>query len=335
MRYALRFWAENITPLQIAERALPLLAEYGAGVAVSVYRESLTDENARALLEVKDAGVGLSVWPLLSREEGYFPNEKNAAPYAALVEEVLDWALDSGVVPDAVAVDLELPYGQMMAMLEGGTAGRSRAALRMLRENRDARRFRDSWEGMSKLNSLIHSRGVRTVAAILPWVALELEGGHVLVQDLMETPVAGIDWDVLSPMWYVSMFTGMTGGLISERDANWLLYEAGLSLRCRYGPRAGVSLGLTGTGVLGDEPVFSSPEGLMVGVEASLAAGIRDISIYNLEGILTSEDPRSWMDALAGARPRVPERSRKVSGALAFGRVVYPPLAALVERVWN
>lgn len=332
MDFTLRFWAEMIEPPAIVKRALPLLVEYRAGVAAAVFDKSFTKKNAKAFRAIKDAGVELTFWPLLDREAGYFPGEDNVDAYAQLVNAALDWAETEDVTPDALAIDLELPFGQMRKVLDADNPlVRVKNALSVMRGNLGRERYIVAKAGLSDLNDGIQDRGVRTITAVMPWVALELEGEHELIQDMTETPVAGIGWDVISPMLYVSMFAGMTNGLVTEADANWLVYDTSLKLRSRFGGRAGASLGLTGSGVLENEPVFSEPEGLLEGLRAALAAGIRDISIYSLEGVLDRDDPRQWFDAIRGARPHVPGKSGMVARALFLARHVYPPIARFAE----
>jgi hypothetical protein len=332
LRYNLRFWVENIDPPEIVEKALPLLEEFSAGVCVSTFERSLTGENAGALRALKKAGLQVGLWPLMGMESGYFPNEKNAAEYDGYVRRVIEWADSKAVTPDLLAVDLEMPFDQMTLLLQQGPPRARLERLRgVLRENRDRAKYEGAKSIISELNDWIKARGIKTVVAVLPWVALEIEGDSEVLQDLMETPISGIDWDILSPMWYSSMIAGLTGGLLNERDADWMGYDSCLWLRTRYRERAGVSLGITGTGVLGDERAFPTPEGLMVSVQAALSAGIRDISIYNLEGILESSDPRAWFEALRGARPRVPPRSEKAVDILAALRCAFPKLAPFVK----
>jgi len=334
MRYRLRFWAENVPPAEIVDRAMPLLVEYSAGIACAVFSESLHDENARAFRAIKEAGVELTYWPLLSPENGYFPGEKNVPDFTQLVHRVVGWAGDNGIMPDMIAVDQELPFDQMVQLVEEGTGSKSKAlaAAGILHRNRDRQSYLKAKAELVELDGWIKARGVKTLSAVLPWVALELEGDGEMIQDMMETPVSGVAWDIISPMMYVSMLTGMSGGLISTRDANWLVFDTCLRLRTGHPRSAGVSLGVTGTGVLGNEPTFSNPGELITGVEAALAAGVRDISIYNLEGVISREDPRAWLEALRKARPRVPPRSRKVDLVLAAARNIYRPLAGITRR---
>jgi len=317
--------------LEIVEEAQDLLREYSAGVGVAVFTESMTRENAGAFRSLAGQGIQVAFWPLLPRERGYFPGEGNIGEFRALVDELLGWAEQEGVTPAVLAVDHELPFDQMNRVLRARPAMQPFEALKACAANLDFQRYRSAKREMSDLNRSVRSRGIRTLAACLPWVVLESGGTHEVLQDMTETPVMSVDWDIISPMLYVSMLTGMTGGLLSEADANWLTYEICLGLRTARRGAAGVSLGVTGTGVFGDEPEFDGPEGLLVGIRAALAAGIRDISIYNLEGTIRRSDPRMWFEHIRRARPSVPTRSSKVSRALASARAVYPLVASLVR----
>ena len=113
MHFDLRFWEESLTPPEIVKKALPLLQEFSAGVAVAMYPVSLTRKNVNAFKKLKDAGVEYAFWPLMEKEHGYFPGERNAGSYSAMVRHLVEWASKNGVEPDTVAIDLEMPIQQM------------------------------------------------------------------------------------------------------------------------------------------------------------------------------------------------------------------------------
>jgi len=332
MHFELRFWEELLTPPDVVKKALPLLEEFGAGIAIAMYPASLTRKNANALVKLKEAGVEIAFWPLMDKEMGYFPGERNALAYSKLVRKQLEWASKNEVTPDIVAVDLEMPLQQMFKVMSAGNPfEKLRGVYTSARENLDRERYFRAKARLDKLNEEIQDQGIRTLTAVLPWVGLELEGEAELLQDMTETPASGIGWDVLSPMLYVSMIQGMSGGAIKSKEANWFVYDNCLKLREKYGGRAGVSLGLTGGGVLQAEPTFNNAAELVVGLEAALAAGIRDVSIYSLGGILSRQDPRAWFEAIRGSVPRVPERSWVVADGLTAARYVYPRFAKLID----
>jgi hypothetical protein len=332
MQFELRFWEESLAPPDIVKKALPLLQEFSAGVAIAMYPVSLTRKNANALKKIREAGVDYAFWPLMEKEHGYYPGERNASSYGSLVRHQMEWASKNDVLPDTVAIDLEMPIQQMWEVMQAtNPLARLGKVFSAARENLDRERYYHAKAKLSRLNAELQDAGMRTLTAVLPWVGLEMEGDGELLQDMTETPASGIGWDVVSPMLYVSMLCGMSGGAITKKDANWFIYDNCSRLREKFGGRAGVSLGLTGGGVLQDEPVLGGPAELVVGLEAALAAGVRDVSVYSLEGVFAGDNPREWFEAIASAKARVPERSRKVADGLIAARKVYPPVARLID----
>lgn len=178
-----------------------------------MYPVSLTRENAAALHELKAAGVEVALWPLMEKDQGYFPGEGNLEEYSAMVRNLLDWALRNKVLPGTLAVDLEPPIQQLSRVFgaRGGMA-KLRGAFNAARHNLDKERYYTAKAVLDDLNGWVHVQGVKTLVAVMPWVALELEGDHELIQDMNETPVAGIAWDIISPMLYVTLLGGWRRG---------------------------------------------------------------------------------------------------------------------------
>jgi hypothetical protein len=67
--------------------------------------------------------------------------------------------------------------------------------------------------------------------------------------------------------------------------------------RTRWGARAGLSLGAVGTGAFGDEPVLRSPAELARDVAIARAAGIQELSLFELGGVLRRAPAEPWLEA--------------------------------------
>ncbi len=331
MSYKLRFWVEHWSPERIVQEAFDLISKYKPGLNIAIFPETLNDENVSALACLRESGVEIAFWILLKPDDGYFPNERNMSVFCSHAKEIVSKAVEAGVTPDYVAVDLEMPADQIFGLFNASPVGKLKGVVRLLRENIDPIRFVSARENLSEFVGWVRSRGIKTIAAILPWVALELEGQGNLIQNFMETPVGGINWDVISPMWYSSMFEGSTKGIISQQVANRMAFESSLGLRFRYGDKAGISVGVTGTGILGTEKTFESVGELVESIGAALAAGIRDISVYNLEGVVTRDDPEIWMSEIIAAKPRVPKKNRLLSQSLSALRIFYLAFSRLIR----
>ena len=104
-------------------------------------------------------------------------------------------------------------------------------------------------------------------------------------------------------------------GALRPVDARALHQRLLRRVASHFGARAHASIGITGGGVFGDEPRWEDPEELRRDAGAARAAGIRDIAIFSLEGILGRRRPERWLDAVVDAEPREPEPTARASAA--------------------
>lgn len=319
----IRVWYEFYTVEQALEpRSRELLKRYNCGVGLAFMPGSMDADHARLLKTWADDGIEVALWPLLTDAQGYWPNERNADAFFEAVKQICGWADGNGIVLPWLAVDLEPPVYMMKDLKEGALAHKLRAARRLASENRDRGRFLDASRRFGELNEFLHGRGCKTLVPIPSHVIPDFVTGSTTIQDLMETPVSTVNWDLVTAMIYTSMITGYSRGAVRPRDARWYLYSAMRDLKETLWERAGVSIGVTGIGKLGDEPYYKSPDKLKPDVEAAKAALIEDITIYNFEGILKSARPEAWFEMLLEAVPRVPPRSLAVDAARAAARLV-------------
>ncbi|MCK6550309.1 hypothetical protein L6R52_31020, partial [Myxococcota bacterium] len=97
---------------------------------------------------------------------------------------------------------------------------------------------------------------------------------------------------------------------------------------------ASVSVGLAGPGKLGDEPVLPSPDALALDVAAARAAGVDDLALFSLEGVLGRASPEAWLEAFVATPPRAPEGlGSGVARGLVRGMVWASRPVAAVGRV--
>jgi len=290
----LRVWSEFLRFEELrSSRVLNLLARYDVGVCVQV---SAFEGLAPVLRAHAEHGLEPAVWLLLPKHHGYWPSERNAELYAARVEALLSWAARERVQVPWLAVDLERPLWQAQMLDRAYGLAKSLAQLGLAAANLNPRRFARAQAAYQAMAARAHDAGVRLLCAAHDYVLDDLLAGSNLLQDLHEVPVLGGPWDALSLMLYTS--------LGCERRS---LYEAARELRLRLGDRAAASIGLTGAGVLGTEAHYTRPEDLAPDVAALKAAGVRDVAIYSLEGILSSREPQAWFESALAAAPRVPE----------------------------
>jgi len=145
---------------------------------------------------------------LLSKDEGYFPNERNHYKFKVRLDEIFDLIeKDRLPIPD-IAVDLEPPLDEMKLGMSSKWSDRLKFH-RRLKANVNPIRHEAGSAEFSKINDEIRKRGAKTLVAASFTIADDFRRGDVFTQDLMETPVTTVNWDVVSIMWYVSMMTAI------------------------------------------------------------------------------------------------------------------------------
>src|SRR5262245_43411219 len=110
----------------VRPRTLGLLARYELEVVLAVRPWDLA-ELPRVAMALRDAGVSLSVWPMLSNEEGRWANVHNAPSFARLTLDACDVLAANGVAPRDVLFDLEPPFAQARSLAAVGAGSTPRA----------------------------------------------------------------------------------------------------------------------------------------------------------------------------------------------------------------
>ncbi len=303
-----RVWSEFLAPEELAAGAtLRLLRRFQLEPLIALPPSAETPPMADALLRLTGAGVPFGIWPLLSDTDGYWPSEENAQAFESRMQGALRFVDQARAIPRTVAIDLEPPLAVTRRLMHGALARRGLFLIRGFAELalRDGARHR-SIEILTRVARDLRVRGLETIAAVLPPVVLDLFARDDLWQGVFRTPVSAPGWSVVSPMMYTTLLRRMVP-LSSESSARALLFETGRMLVQSVGPaRASLSVGLVTTGKLGDEPAFASPAELVLDVAAARAAGVDDLALFSLEGVLHRGAPESWLSPFDSASPQAP-----------------------------
>jgi hypothetical protein len=298
-----RIWCELYDHRELARpKVLTLLATRGIELLFAV-----TPPQLRGVADVvracRDSGVRCGIWPLLDARDGRWVNEITAARISAFGIRLLDSLADANALPDELAVDLEPPFE---TLARPGL----RTAARLLTRPRPV-------DGLAMLSTMIdhaRARGLRVTLAAMPMAIAEGGAGW---QALMATPVDRLDGDHISAMIYTSLVEGYARGALDRRDATAILARYAEKARSR--PRVGVSLGAVGRGSLGDEPTYRDVSELAEDVAIARAAGVDDLGLFSLCGVLARPRAEAWLDAFVHTPPAdVLPRTRRAGWVLAL-----------------
>lgn len=273
-------------------------------------------DTVRAL---RQGGLSVGVWPMLGDADGRWLSTANVTPYQDFVVRLVTALHDRDALPDELALDLEPPIAGVRALLQG--------------QPRQGGRPLAGAGTTSTLRALVcelEATGVATAAAVLPFtVARGARAGRGW-QRLLGTPVDELGVSRVSPMAYTTLFEGYSRGVVSRRDALALLDEIARATAARFGVGASLSLGCIGTGALGDERTYRSPDELAEDVAVASAAGVDDLRVFNLGGMLARGPIEPWLDALV-APPTTAPRVRRTLRTRALVRTL-GLVGALADR---
>lgn len=318
MRASLRVWVEFL-PYEEARHpdVISFLKAHDLQPIFAVRPDSDLDALVRLIRDTDTAGLRPMIWPLLSHSDGYWPGESNAERWWAQTEWILDTLAAQMARPAGVAVDLEPPIDHVQKLAR---AVPGLDVLRLLWSNLDRERFEDSVRQWTGIADALHERRLDTLAVAFSAVASDLNHKTAVWQDLLETPWADVAWKSHGIMAYGSLVTGYSKGLLGADDARAIHHHLITPVQARWGAGSHVSMGLVGTGVLGDEPTYASPHALALDAAAVRAAGVTDLGLFCLEGILSRDDPESWVEAVWAMTPVVPSMTYRSRAVRILGR---------------
>ena len=319
-----RIYSETLEYEELLKpRTIALLARYQLELVLAV-RPWDVEALPNVARTLRDAGVPLSVWPMLSDEEGRWASVHNANSFGAFVLRLCD-ALEDAPARD-VLIDLEPPFAQARSLAKMG-AGESKNPDGLARfanglSKSAAPVFDAAGKALAKTVGEVHARGLTTSMAVWPLVALDPPGEKAW-QTLLGTPVDPLGTGHVSVMMYTSIFEGWSRGACRRRDARALLAAATIRTVKRWGDRAGMSLGCVGTGAFEDEPVYRDPSELAEDVAIVRAAGCSQLSLFDFGGVLKREPAEAWLDAfVSSAATTSAEDSKRVRAARTLARTV-------------
>jgi hypothetical protein len=255
---------------------VPLLARYRVDLLLAVRPWQLGEVGA-VVARARDAGVFVAVWPMLADADGRWASVATAAKLVAFGDELLARA-----GADEIILDLEPPLAQLKKWKD-------------LRPAWTARSGYGAAKG-TLVDAIARWQPRRVTTAVMPFLAAELAGEWM--QRLLGTPVSELPVARHSVMAYTSLFEGWSRGLVGRRRAELLLAGTARLAQQRFGARAGLSLGTVGTGAFGDEPSYRDVAELARDVAIARRAGIAELSLFELGGIVRRAPAEAWLDAL-------------------------------------
>ncbi len=285
-------YSEFLEPNAI-EAVLPALAQRHIHLNLALPEARIGHAQVAALLRAAhQQKVRTRLWLLLSREQGYWPNESNAAAFRSAVLRLLAWIRSDDLPVDAIVFDMEPALAYAEALL--ADKDQLKRTLWRLQAHRNPDAFETAKALFIEAVADVHAQGLKAVVVTVPQVLDDLQDGDEHLQDALDVPVTGVPFDEFSFMVYQSVFAETLGtplgpGLIRSYAQDAVRY---------FGDKASLALGLVGrAGIVEPQgPTYTDPKALQEDIAAALGEGIGRLELYSLDGMLGLGSPAAWLN---------------------------------------
>ncbi len=299
-------YCEILSPTDLSSpEILDLLGKYKVTVGQGVlFYDQMGNFNFRRLfncLELADrlqeVGVSLALWPLLPKSMGYWINERNLDQFDRLTDSLLEGFHRFGNKPELIIADIETPWNQLASTFMPGPRLWEKILniLMMYIGNRNPTRFAWSVSRLTEIVNKLHHEDILVSCAVFPLLVADLCTKGDMLQDVLEMPVFKVPFAKLNLMFYNSYISKEAPIFIPPGSEQRALYEYGFEMRHHFGENGWLTIGSTWEGVVpGNEgKAYRAPEDLIPDIMAAKAAGIENLWLYCLEGVLFSDQDLS------------------------------------------
>ncbi|HEY6877509.1 MAG TPA: hypothetical protein VI299_05790 [Polyangiales bacterium] len=264
--------------------ALPMLEQAEVSLAFMLQAHKLRDPAAMdevfsLVEEAQRRGITVVPVPVISADDGYFPNATNFEVFVPVVRELVGQWKARGLAATTLYVDMEPPR-ELAAALSSLELSKA-----VPRDHIDRNRYARAVRAYSALVDELHGKGFRVAITTQATLLADYDDGDDDLRQYFNVVIDGPRWDQIDFQLYRSAYTGQVPGL----DASFVYTFAKKALAQFPDTRVGVGLGLTHPGpIFPDTPTYKSSKSLREDVQAALAAGLsrEQITVYNLKGVL-------------------------------------------------
>jgi len=289
-------WSEW-TAFNDLSKKMTLLKSNNIRLHLAIKQDELDDENFQQLIvflkKAEAEKINYWLWPLLSKKDGYWPNQWNIKTYSNYVLDLIKRLKTNNLKPSGISIDLEPPPEKLEKYLTLVQKFKLIELHRFANSSIDESLFEKAKKELVILHSQLKLQNIIIHVVTTPF--LLDEKNSIRLQKVFGIPLDNEAFDYISFMAYRSEFERLVGKMNSR-----LVYEYSVQAKKVYGNRAGIDLGVVGNIEFPHKlEGYSDPSRLWEDIAAVKAAGISNIQVYCLDGIQSVE----WIKDVAPIEP--------------------------------
>jgi len=294
------------------QEQLPVLQEKDATLYLQIKEEDLTNPKLKDILkDANDRGLKIIIWPFLRSEQGPWANDHNYDVYIPLMYKIVDFLKEENVITKYLVVNMENASAQMDTVKEYLKDKDYSSLFDMLLKNINREKFDIAVQEYKKMIDSLHVKGYKVMITTYPYLIDDMQDNDPDIQDLVNVPISGIDWDAYTFTPYRTAYSSD----FNVKFSPFIAYEYSRAAREEYKEKARIALGIVGPS--GHGPGFTSPEDLYKDISAVKAAGVQEVDLFYLGGMIKEEaEVKDWINS--EVEPIIPAFDYKVIAARTF-----------------
>lgn len=280
-----------------------MITQYNIDLILATRLDRLDDNMCTLIRALIDVDGILGVWVLLDEKFGYWPNIQNARLFRATIARICEWLFGKNLEIRHIVFDLEPPIFITRSI------SRLRAdLLHVFSYMKKCIKYHDkNILYFHEAADLVRSYGA-SVFVVVPDFLFEMdEKVAIEFSRILGIPVFDIGFDVISTMTYNSIIHGLFK--VPYGVLRYRMYRVMRNCIEKYGAGYVPSIGAIWRGILGNEPIYSSPKEISRDVSIIKYLGINRVLVYNFEGILNRRNEGEWLGAMINTKPARPKES--------------------------
>ncbi len=308
-----RIWCEFAPPKEVCrEHVLALFKQYGVTLNYKLEFGQDTGDFFHMLETYNRHDVPVSVWATLSDDMGYWINEKNACHFDRYIRDLVGTLEARALKIKGLCIDLETPLSDIQRLADPKTLLSPAATyLKMLTHNLNKKRFHEARRVLTDTAAYLRSKNLESYATCIRHCYYDLRFNSEIMQNALEIPVFGVDWDKYNLMYYATMIRNELKK-IKKVNVDYLIYHQVSHLKEKLKEKLAISVGVTNVGKMGNEPYYESMEEFEKDIGILKQCGIEDFSLFSLDGILEEARLSGFLEAMKRAKPYKPETCSRV-----------------------
>lgn len=308
-----RIWCEFTSPKDVCrDYVLKLLKKYDVTLNYKLEYGQVDDDFFAMLKTYNEAGIPISIWATLSDDMGYWINERNAHHFDAYIRALVENLESRGLKIEGVCIDMEAPLKDVRRIIS--PKNRLDACLafgKLLTHNLNKKRYNAAKSILQETARFLREKGLESYSTSLRFCYYDLKHKTELVQNAMEVPVFDVKWDKYNLMYYATMMRQELKPL-KKTNVDYMIYYQVMHLKSKLKDKLAISVGLTNTGKLGNEPYYESMEEFEKDIGILKACGVDDFALFSLDGINEEKKLEGFLKIMHNAQAFRPELCRRV-----------------------